>query len=536
MNQLNDFISYIGSSDSNGSLLKQLLLTAALGFGALVALRQFISLLNSFYYKFPKTVDNKLFKKRIQFIDYLKENHAECLKELLKNYPDDCSVTLNGNFSFRSKKVVILNSRNAVKKFSSALENSQAISNRPKNFLLKLISKNYLGSFFRLSDDNLLFARKSTLSGLHQLIGDGVELENNLSTEVNELIKFISNSIESSDQKSLVFENAYIHLQQYSTNIIATIGLGIRFPYDLDPNSAIKSQINKISEIFTSLNIFEIEKFRCIDQYLNKETFKFVNDRFESIYGFLTGAINGYKANYDEKKLKTFADFAIGKHIELSKNSKLKPSECYSEDDILVQVFTLIMAGADSIGFTLAWSFYYLSQNQNVQEKIFKEIESAVGGETYIKYSQRSHYTYTCACVNEILRLSAIQSLILRATLKDVKIGDYNLPADTTVLINNFAINRDEKYWTNPDEFNPNRWIGDDGKLISNPDGFMAFGASPRSCLGETLGRNVVFIAIANLISKFKLDYVSNEGEDQNGVLGVFRRPSKYNLKFTMRK
>lgn len=55
--------------------------------------------------------------------------------------------------------------------------------------------------------------------------------------------------------------------------------------------------------------------------------------------------------------IRTFADYVISKQLELK---NLKPEDVYSDRDILVQFFTLLMAGAATTGFTLAWAFYLL--------------------------------------------------------------------------------------------------------------------------------------------------------------------------------
>lgn len=55
--------------------------------------------------------------------------------------------------------------------------------------------------------------------------------------------------------------------------------------------------------------------------------------------------------------IQTFADYVISKQSELK---NINPEDVYSDRDILVQFFTLLMAGATTTGFTISWAFYYL--------------------------------------------------------------------------------------------------------------------------------------------------------------------------------
>ena len=53
----------------------------------------------------------------------------------------------------------------------------------------------------------------------------------------------------------------------------------------------------------------------------------------------------------------------LSKQDELKKIKKLNPEDNYSDEDILVQFFTLLMAGASTTGLTLSWAFYYLGNH-----------------------------------------------------------------------------------------------------------------------------------------------------------------------------
>nr|AHL88977.1 cytochrome p450 3043A1 [Brachionus koreanus] len=510
-------------------------------------------------YKLPDEIcfdkKNHLGKNKKDFLNNLQQNHEQYLTLLQQAYPNECCLSLN-NFLSGSKKIVFLNSIESVKKFSQKVEKVEAIADRPKNLILNFISKGYLGSFFRMFGPELLEIRKSSLQGLHSLITKDSNFEQKLTDELQLLIDFIDKEfidhekLFEKEEKARHFaihlgkedglvQSAPIYLQQIATNYITNLGLGIRFDYDSNPEAPVKVQIKNISESLGSLNLPSITNFDKINTIFSRKTINFLSKRINSFYDFLSQAFGAYKSNYDPEVINTFADFVLNKHSQnLNEKKILMDSDNYSEKDILVQYFTLMMAGTCTTGFTLSWALYYLSKDMKIQEEIFNEIVRTVGTSSFIYSKQRSNLPYTEACLNEILRLSSTQALIPRSTANDVQINDYNLPKDTTVLINAFAIHRDPRYWNTHNELHPEQWFDENKNLKSFNESFIPFGVAPRTCIGDNLSKQILFLVVVNLVQRFHFEYVPDKNFDysgKDGYLGVLRKPFNYHLKLTRR-
>ena len=538
--------NYLGNMDQNN--IKYLLLgSAAIGLFTLLVLKK-LSKKSNQKYKFPIELDlnHKEFNK--DFLTGLQEDHEKFLLLIQKLYPNECTLTLKeqaqclGSLlsccNSKEKKIIVLNSMNAVKRFSKQNTiGGEPIPDRPKNFLLSAISKGYLGSFFRMHDDKLKEIRKSSLAGLTKLSGLPT-FETGIMEEIQQFLDFIADK-NLQNKPSCILENAPVHLQQITTNIIVQIGLGLRFDYEHDSKAAVKQQINHISELLNSLNIVQIDDFKSSDQSAKKDIMDYINVRLNGLYDFLTGAVVGYKTNYDPDVLATFADYVIGKQREkLAKEKKLDDSDNYSDKDIIVQVFTLFMAGAATTGFSTSWAMYYLAKNPHVQQKIYDEIVQSVGTGSLIYPKFKENLPYTQAVINEILRLSSTQALIPRSTSKAVKVDGYDLPENTTVLINMYAIHRDPEFWKNSEELRPERWLDEKQQLIPFLDSYIPFGTAPRQCLGDSLSKLLLFVIVSNLVQRFQFEHVAtkeNESKKTHGSLGVMRRPHNYNLKITRR-
>jgi hypothetical protein len=481
-------------------------------------------------YVYPNQIDYSKHHKQLgankkEFMAKLKANHEKVL-DLLKNiYPQTCTIDLDRSL-FCSKKIVFLNSIKAVKKYSS----QDGVSDRPKNFLFECVSDGYLGSFFRMYDEKLLEIRKSSVTGLHKLMNG--QFESKLVDELTFFIDYLNEKMESRHAKG-VLENAPLHIQQISTNMILRIGLNARFEYEIDYNSAIKEQINNITTLLSSLNIMEMDEFKQYHAYTNKDYFVYISRKLNGIYQFLNGALGEYKKSFDPSYIETFADYVLNKQFEkLAAKMKLEKNDNYSDEDIKVQFFTLFMAGAVTLGFTLAWAFYYLAKEDEIQTNIFNEINSKFGVGRLLETRDIAQLPYTEACIHEILRLSSTQPLITRANQNDLIIDENLIKSGTTIVFNAYSIHRDPEYWPNPIEFKPERWLNEEKKFNPIQGSFIPFGTSPRTCIGDGLSKQILFLVITNIVQRFKFELSSS---NENPKLGIMRHPGRYDLKISPR-
>lgn len=75
----------------------------------------------------------------------------------------------------------------------------------------------------------------------------------------------------------------------------------------------------------------------------------------------------------------------------------------------------------------------------------------------------------------EVMRRSSIVALgHVHSTLSDAKLGDFRIPKNTHLYANLYGIHMDEEQWENPDQFDPTRFLTEDGKL-NKSDNFMPF-------------------------------------------------------------
>jgi len=176
-----------------------------------------------------------------------------------------------------------------------------------------------------------------------------------------------------------------------------------------------------------------------------------------------------------------------------------------TKQQIRDEMATLIVAGHATTANALSWALYLLARNPTVQSKLRRELDDTLGGKppTGVDAFKLS---YTMSVFDEAIRLYPPAWLIVREAVSDCKIGGYEIPAGSVILISPYIAHRDPRFFPNPEAFIPERW---EAKSSLTRFAFIPFGAGPRSCIGEHLARLEGVMIIAAVAQKFRLRPVS---------------------------
>ena len=128
------------------------------------------------------------------------------------------------------------------------------------------------------------------------------------------------------------------------------------------------------------------------------------------------------------------------------------------EEELHSQSFIFLMAGHETTSTALSWILYFLAQYPDVQEKLRAEVketrkEGPLSWETY------DSMEYLAAVVNEALRLRTPAPFYRRKIIEDDNILGYNLPSGSLIVVPLYTLHRKPEYWTDPDTFNPDRFL-----------------------------------------------------------------------------
>ncbi|XP_023222873.1 cytochrome P450 4C1-like [Centruroides sculpturatus] len=112
--------------------------------------------------------------------------------------------------------------------------------------------------------------------------------------------------------------------------------------------------------------------------------------------------------------------------------------------------------------------------------------------------------TYLECVIKESMRIYPPFPLIGRKNPSEMKIGNYVLPANSTLVINIYGIHHNPSVYENPEVFDPDRFLFENYKNL-HPYAYLAFAVGPRNCLGSKLAMIMIKMVLANVLRNFKV-------------------------------
>lgn len=184
-----------------------------------------------------------------------------------------------------------------------------------------------------------------------------------------------------------------------------------------------------------------------------------------------------------------------------------------------------MFGGTETVASAIEWAMSELMKNPDDLNKLQQELTATVSLHQRPQESDFENLTYLKCALKETLRLHPPIPLLLHETAADTEVAGYRIPAKSRVVINAWAIGRDEKSWVDPNSFRPARFLSDGAADFKGGNfEFIPFGSGRRSCPGMQLGLYAVEMAVANLVHCFRWELPDGmkPGElDMNDVYGL---------------
>lgn len=158
------------------------------------------------------------------------------------------------------------------------------------------------------------------------------------------------------------------------------------------------------------------------------------------------------------------------------------------------------------------------------------------GLNSLISYGKKESVPYAEAFLCEVQRHATPLPILYRKCFKDTNFNGYAIPKETTLLLNLQASNHDEFIWKDPAEFKPERFLNENGTKFVTNDALMSFAPGRRSCFGEYLARRSLFIYLASLVQKYKIDFERKVDFDSCEPPNIIRGPKEFRVILSQRK
>lgn len=172
------------------------------------------------------------------------------------------------------------------------------------------------------------------------------------------------------------------------------------------------------------------------------------------------------------------------------------------------EAMTLLLAGHETTANLLMWAFYLLSQNPEVETRLHAELDA--GGSGPLGASDVARLPYTRAVIAETMRLFPPAWVIGRRAMSAYRIGDYTIPPRAIILMSQWIVHRDPRWWPDAEQFLPERWLaGGSAMDPARPKfSYFPFGAGTRVCIGEQFAWMEGILGLASFARRYSMRLV----------------------------
>jgi len=160
-----------------------------------------------------------------------------------------------------------------------------------------------------------------------------------------------------------------------------------------------------------------------------------------------------------------------------------------SDDDIVTELFALLMFGHDTTAVTSAWAFAHIFSQPLAVESIRAESALKAGFEP-------DEPTYLRACILESMRLAPAVVQLFRVAEKDLTLAGWEIRQGEMVMPCLYMANHNPAVFPKPEHFLPERFLGD----LPSPQHYFPFGFGTRLCIGKALAQRQMALILSTMI------------------------------------
>jgi cytochrome P450 len=166
------------------------------------------------------------------------------------------------------------------------------------------------------------------------------------------------------------------------------------------------------------------------------------------------------------------------------------------------EVMTLLLAGHEASAVTLSWAWFLLARHPEVEKKLWSELRQALNGKSP-GMNDLPKLPYTDGVIKETMRLYPPAWAIVRNAVKECEIGGYRVPVGATIMMSQWVTHRDPRYYDEPEQFNPDRWL-DERTKETRKFVFFPFGGGPRTCIGSSFAEMEAVLVLATIAQRYQ--------------------------------
>jgi cytochrome P450 len=173
------------------------------------------------------------------------------------------------------------------------------------------------------------------------------------------------------------------------------------------------------------------------------------------------------------------------------------------------EAVTLFLAGHETTALALAHTLFLLGMHPEVERKLHAEIESLLGDRAPTAADVKT-LVYTERVLKEAMRLYPPAWTTGREALEDVQVRGHLIPKGAQILMSQWVVHRDARWFPNPEGFDPERWLPDRVRTMPR-FAYFPFGGGPRVCIGNHFAMMEATLILALIVRRWRVDLVAGQ-------------------------
>ena len=183
--------------------------------------------------------------------------------------------------------------------------------------------------------------------------------------------------------------------------------------------------------------------------------------------------------------------------------------EPMGDRELIDEVLTLIVAGHETTAAALTWTWYLVSQHPAVAEALQAESDRQ-SSSGILGLDAAESLGFTHQVLQESLRMYPPGWLLTRRAVEADELGGFAIAPRTDVFISPYLLHRHPEFWSEPEEFRPERFAGPDA-AERHKFAYIPFAVGPRHCIGENIAMFEMLVHMHAMTRRFRLTRATNE-------------------------
>ncbi|KAI4886234.1 hypothetical protein NFI96_023518 [Prochilodus magdalenae] len=346
--------------------------------------------------------------------------------------------------------------------------------------------------------------------------------ESHVRSEVQELIGLFLR-----ETRRLGYFQPHEYLVVSTANIMSAACFGRRYAYDDTEFRQIVGRNDKFAKTVGAGSIVDVMPW--LQSFPNPIKTLFIQFKELNLefYDFIFAKVTEHRRTIEKGLIRDMTDAFI---VAVDRDMASLSSEYVSPT-----IGDIFGASQDTLSTALQWILLVLVRYPDIQKRLQEEVEKVVDRNHLPTIEDQSRLPYVMAFIYEVMRFTTfIPVTIPHSTTNDTSINGYPIPKGTVIFINQWSLNHDPAKWDQPEVFNPQRFLDENGALNKDlTSSVLIFSLGKRRCIGEELSKKQLFLFTTLLVHQ--CNFVAEKPPTMDYLYGLTLKPHSFKVSVSLR-